>query len=86
MPDTAKKFVNAAFEFFDKLSDDNIEHRSCNYPLWKSLNYQCISWKKYTVTYLQFKNEIVICEFRLQNFCIGNYKKQSRHYCQLRNH
>lgn len=64
MPDTAKKFVNAAFDFFNKLSDDRIEHRPCNYPLWKSLNYRCITWKKYTVAYLQFKNEIVICEFQ----------------------
>lgn len=63
LPLTAKKFVDDAFEFFAKLSNDRIEHHSCTYPLWKSLNYRCITYKKYTVAYLYFKNEIVICEF-----------------------
>ena len=30
MPETAKKFVDAAFEFFEKLSDERIEHKPCN--------------------------------------------------------
>jgi hypothetical protein len=63
MPDTAKKFVDEAFEFFASLSDEIIEHHPCNYPLWKSLNYRCVAYKKYTVAYLCFKHEIVICEF-----------------------
>ena len=27
MPETAKKFVDEAFEFFEKLSDNRIEHK-----------------------------------------------------------
>jgi hypothetical protein len=63
MPETAKKFVDSAFEFFDRLSDKTIEHHPCTYPLWKNLNYRCVTYKKYTVAYLCFKNEIIICEF-----------------------
>ncbi|MBS4063890.1 MAG: hypothetical protein KGZ74_04990 [Chitinophagaceae bacterium] len=63
MPQTAKKFVTEAFDFFESLSDERMEHRQCSYPLWKSLNYRCVSYRKYTVAYLYFSNEIVICEF-----------------------
>lgn len=63
LPETAKKFVTDAFSFFSSLADDRIKHHRCTYPLWKSLHYRCIAWKKYTVAYLYFKNEIVICEF-----------------------
>jgi hypothetical protein len=63
MAQTAKKFVAEAFEFFEKLSDERIQHHPCSYPLWKSLNYRCVSYKKYTVAYLYFNDEIVICEF-----------------------
>jgi hypothetical protein len=54
LPHTAKKFVDEAFEFFARLSDDRIEHHPCTYPLWKSLNYRCVTYKKYTVAYLLF--------------------------------
>ena len=63
LPQTAKKFVAEAFEFFAKLSDDRIKHHPCTYPLWKNLNYRCVTYKKYTVAYLYFKDEIVICVF-----------------------
>ena len=64
MPQTAKEFVDEAFEFFGKLGDERIVHHPCSYPLWKVLNYRCITFrKKYIVAYLSFKNEIVICEF-----------------------
>ena len=63
LPQTAKKFVTEAFEFFAKLSDDRIKHHWCTYPLWKSLNYRCVTYKKYAVAYLYFKDEIVVCEF-----------------------
>jgi hypothetical protein len=64
LPQTAKKFVAEAFEFFSELSDERIEHKACSYPLWKNLNYRCITYrKKYVVAYLSLKDEIVICEF-----------------------
>jgi hypothetical protein len=34
MPETAKIFVAEAFGFFEKLSDERIEHHSCSYPLF----------------------------------------------------
>ena len=46
LPQTAKKFVVEVFEFFDKLSDDRIEHRPCTYEAWRHLNYKCLTYKK----------------------------------------
>ena len=64
MPQTAKKFVDEAFEFFEKLSDERIEHKPCNYNnLWKYLDYRCVSYKKYVVVNLSQQNEIIICDF-----------------------
>jgi hypothetical protein len=63
LPETAKKFIDKAFEFFAGLSDERIEHHPCTYPLWKYLHYRCITYKKYTVAYILYKDEIVICEF-----------------------
>jgi len=64
MPATAKKFVDEAFGFFEKLSDDRIKHKPCNYSnLWKYLDYRCVSYKKYVVAYLSQQNEIIICDF-----------------------
>lgn len=64
LPQTAKKFVIEAFEFFDNLSDERIEHKPCTYNKWKVLNYRCVTYKKkYVVAYLSLQNEIVICDF-----------------------
>ena len=64
LPRTAKKFVVEVFGFFERLSDDRIEYRSCSYAAWKNLNYRCIAYKKkYMVAFLSLKKEIVICEF-----------------------
>lgn len=57
MPETAKRFVDNAFEFFKKLGDERIVHRPCSYPLWEILGYRCITFrKKYIVAYLSFKH------------------------------
>jgi plasmid stabilization system protein ParE len=64
MPETAKKFVDEAFEFFEKLSDERIEHKPCNYNnLWKYLDYRCVIYKKYVVAYISQQSEIIICDF-----------------------
>ena len=64
MPQTAKKFVDKAFEFFEQLSDERIEHKPCNYNnVWKYLEYRCVTYKKYVVAYLSQPNEIIICDF-----------------------
>jgi len=64
MPATAKKFVAEAFEFFDRISDERIEHKPCTYSVWKWLDYHCVPYKKkYVVAYLSQQKEIVICDF-----------------------
>ena len=64
LPRTAKKFVIDAFDFFYKLSDERLEHKSCTYEKWKTLDYRCVSYKKkYVVAYLAQQKEIVICDF-----------------------
>ena len=67
LPETAKKFVDDAFAFFESLSDERLVHRPCKHPTWKALNLRCVNFrKKYIVSYLDNQNEIVICQFALQ--------------------
>lgn len=67
MPATAKKFVDDAFAFFDSLSDERFVHRPCTFPAWKALNLRCVNFrKKYVISYLDNKSEIIVCEFALQ--------------------
>ena len=64
LPKTAKKFVDEAFVFFEKLADEIIVHKPCNYNnVWKYLDYRCVSYKKYVVAYLSQADEIIICDF-----------------------
>ena len=64
LPQTAKKFVDNAFEFFEKLSDERVIHKPCNYKKWHDLKYRCVSYKKkYVVAYLSQEKEIIICDF-----------------------
>lgn len=66
LPQTSKKFVNKAFDFFEKLSDERVEHKACTYSKWKALSYRCVPYKKkYIVAYLSQQKEIVICDFVL---------------------
>jgi hypothetical protein len=37
LPETAKRFVDEAFQFFTSLADERIEHHFCTYPIWKNL-------------------------------------------------
>lgn len=62
LPQTAKKFVDEMFHFFETLSDERIVHNPCKYKRWKALNYRCVSYKKYVIAYLDLQKEIVICE------------------------
>ncbi len=53
MPQTARKFVDGAFNFFEQLSDERIIHKPCNYSnVWQALNYRGVTYKKYVVAYL----------------------------------
>jgi len=44
LPQTAKKFVDNAFKFFEHLSDDIMEHKPCTNDLWKDLDYRCVTY------------------------------------------
>ncbi len=64
MPLTAKKFVDDAFTFFEKLSDSKIIHKPCSYTKWNLLGYRCVNYKKkYVIAYIATDEEIVICDF-----------------------
>ena len=64
LPATAKEFVDEAFLFFEKLSDERIVHKPCGYNnVWKYLGYRCITYKKYVIAYLSQPDEIIICDF-----------------------
>jgi hypothetical protein len=67
LPKTAKKFVDDAFAFFALISDERFIHRPCKKSSWKALNLRCVNFKrKYLVSYLDNKSEIIICDFALQ--------------------
>jgi hypothetical protein len=64
LPQTAKKFVDDVFLFFEKLSSDKVLHKPCSYNRWKDLEYRCVPYKKkYIVAYLSHAEEIIICDF-----------------------
>ena len=63
MPQTAKKFVDEVFYFFETLSIDTVSNRPCNYKRWRELGYECVHYKKYVVAYLSLSKEIIICDF-----------------------
>jgi plasmid stabilization system protein ParE len=53
LPETAKRFVDAVFDFFEKLADEKIIHRPCKYLPWQQMNFRCATFrKKYAVAYL----------------------------------
>ena len=67
MPVTAKRFVDDAFSYFEKLGDDCIKHKPCKYSLWKWEGYRCANYKKkYVVAFIDTETEIIICDFALQ--------------------
>ena len=71
LPQSAKGFVNEAFIFFEKLADDRLTHRPCGYLPWRKLRYRCATFrKKYTVAYLEFDTEILICVFSLTKLLV----------------
>lgn len=72
LPDTAKKFVDEAFRFFQKLSDPKIVHKPCSYSYWKEAGYRCAPFrKKFIVAYQELDNEILICDFASRKIVAG---------------
>jgi hypothetical protein len=64
LPDTAKKFVDGAFRFFEKLGNPAIKYKPCKYVVWNIEGYRCTNFKKkFTVAFLDTDDEIIICDF-----------------------
>ena len=71
LPATAKKFVDSAFLFFDKLGKTPVTHKLCSFPPWKLLGYRCANFrKKFVVAYLDVDDEVIICDFALQKMLV----------------
>jgi hypothetical protein len=67
LPDTAKKFVSDAFEFFETLSDNRLNHQLCKYQYWRMNDYKCKNYKrKFVVAFIEAETEIIICDFAIQ--------------------
>ncbi len=60
LPETAKKFVDDAFKFFERLGDSRMRHRPCTFSSWKAEGYRCASFKKYIVAYIDTDREVII--------------------------
>lgn len=64
LPETAKKFVDDVFDYFDEIAIDTATHKLCSYKRWQPLGYHCVSYKKkYVIAYLNLHDEITICDF-----------------------
>jgi hypothetical protein len=64
LPETAKKFVGEAFQYFEKLGEDSIKHRPCKYLPWKIEGFRCVTLKKkFTIAFIDTQREIVIVDF-----------------------
>lgn len=63
---TAEKFTDDAYDFIEKLADSRKGYRKCKEPVRDALGYKCIPYKKkYTIVFMEFDTEIIICEFIL---------------------
>lgn len=63
---TAEKFSDEAYDFITRIGDDRKGYRLCRDPERKEMGYRCIPYKKkYTIVFIEFETEIIICEFIL---------------------
>jgi plasmid stabilization system protein ParE len=61
---TAEKFADDAYDFFVKMSDFRKSYPPCREPHRYAEGYKCLSYKKkYTIVFLEFDEEIIVCEF-----------------------
>jgi len=61
---TAEKFTDDVYDFIIQLGDSRKSYRVCREPARNLMGYKCVSFrKKYTIVFIEFENEIIICEF-----------------------
>jgi hypothetical protein len=63
LTETAIKFSDSVYEFLEKLSSRVASYSSCREPSRGSLGFKCVQFKKYTIVFLEFEEELVVCEF-----------------------
>ena len=81
---TAKKFVDEAFTFFETLGDKRITHRPYGYLPWRQLSYRCATFKsKYTVAYLETTSGITICDISLTSLLVNKLQDQKNKLLHL---
>ncbi len=62
--ETAERFADNVYDFFIKMADIRKSYPVCKEPGRASLGYKCIPYKKkYTIVFIEFENELIICEF-----------------------
>jgi hypothetical protein len=61
---TAEKYVDAIYDFIDKLGDTRKSYPICREPGRAAIGYKCIPYKKkYTIVFIETEDELIICEF-----------------------
>lgn len=61
---TADKFTDDVYDYFLRIADSRKSYSFCKEPKRKALGYKCLSYKKkYTIVFIESKQEIIICEF-----------------------
>ena len=64
MLDTAERFSDSVYDFFEQVSDERKSYRICRDPERALLGFKCLSFnKKYTVVFIETKSAVTICEF-----------------------
>ena len=61
---TADKFVDDVYDYFIKIADTRKSYTLCREPQRAFIGFKCIPYKKkYTIVFIETKEEIIICEF-----------------------
>jgi len=61
---TAQKFSDAAYDFFETLTDDRKVYAPCRDEKRKIIGLKCLSYKKkYIIVFLETDFEIIVSEF-----------------------
>ena len=61
---TADKFAEDVYDYFNRIADKQVSYSICREPHRAALGYKCIPYKKkYTIVFIESKQELIICEF-----------------------
>lgn len=66
MLSTADKFIDAVYDFFDKIANTMVTHALCRDKNRSTLGLKCVPYKKkYTIVFWESDKELIIHEFLL---------------------